>query len=120
MKGVLAVSATKITDSMAIAAAKAIAGYAEGQGLSRTHIIPTMLDTDMVPLVASEVAAVAMSEGIARHPIDKETVKSLVMSDIQRTVAISESLMRSGLIEDLPEEIVRKVVDAVSKDCSCF
>ena len=120
LKGVLAVSATKITDSMAIAAARAIAGYAEGKGLLRTHIIPTMLDTDMVPLVASEVAAAAMSEGIARHPIDKETVKSLVMSDIQRTVAISESLMRSGLIEDLPEEIVRKVVDAVSKDCSCF
>ena len=107
LKGVLVVSASKITDSMAIAAAHAIAGYAEKKGLSLQYIIPTMLDTDMVPLVASEVAAAAVSEGIARNPITKNEVKTLVANDIEYSIELSQQLSESGLVKDISDDFVK-------------
>ncbi|MBQ7489716.1 MAG: NADP-dependent malic enzyme [Bacteroidales bacterium] len=116
LKGVLVVSASKITDSMAIAAAHAIAGYAEKKGLSPQYIIPTMLDTDMVPLVASEVAAAAVSEGIARNPITKNEVKTLVANDIEYSIELSQQLSESGLVKDISDDFVKKIVDSVAAE----
>ena len=101
---------------MAIAAAHAIAGYAEKKGLSPQYIIPTMLDTDMVPFVASEVAAAAVSEGIARNPITKNEVKTLVANDIEYSIELSQQLSESGLVKDISDDFVKKIVDSVAAE----
>ena len=113
LKGVLAVAASKITDNMTIVAAEAIAEYAEKQGLSEEHIIPTMLDSDMVPCVAAAVAAAAVKEGIARNPLSFSDVKSLVAKDIERANMTASLLVKEGLVDDMPQEVVKKIADEI-------
>ncbi|MEM4064577.1 MAG: NADP-dependent malic enzyme [Candidatus Micrarchaeaceae archaeon] len=64
-RGVLDVGARRITDTMAIAAAKELAKYAEEKGLSDTYIIPKMDEREAFCRVAAGVGVQACSEGIA-------------------------------------------------------
>jgi malate dehydrogenase (oxaloacetate-decarboxylating) len=51
LKGALMVRARKITDRMAIAAAQALADFAEKRGLTPGYIIPTMDETAVFRLL---------------------------------------------------------------------
>ena len=66
LKGTLLVSARKITDEMAVCAAHAIADFAERQGITTEHIMPTMMDSDLFPEVAAAVGECAVRAGLAR------------------------------------------------------
>ena len=63
-RGALDAKATKITQSMKMAAALALSGYVKN--LSPTNIIPSALDRKVVKVVARAVAAAAVKDGVIR------------------------------------------------------
>jgi malate dehydrogenase (oxaloacetate-decarboxylating) len=112
LKGALLVRAKKITDAMAIAAAKTIAGFAERQGLSPDHIMPRMTDQAVFAETAAAVARQAEADGVARRPMPPDRVLARAGKDIADAHAALEMLMTSGLIPPPPEAMIRRCLDA--------
>ena len=67
-RGAIDVRATDINDAMKIAAAHAI------EKLSPDYIIPSATDPDVAPAVAAATARAAIESGIARNPVDPQSV----------------------------------------------
>ena len=66
-KGALAVMATDITESMKMAAAKAIAGVVKPEQLNAQYILPQAFDPEVVQAVADAVAEDAKAHGLNRQ-----------------------------------------------------
>lgn len=113
LKGTLLVSASKITDSMAICAAHAIAQFAEKRGITPDNIIPNMLEENLFSHVAADVAMQAIKEGVARKNKTWEEVYQEVKKDIYTTHNITQLLQANNLIELFPEEIIEKIAKKV-------
>jgi malate dehydrogenase (oxaloacetate-decarboxylating) len=64
-RGALDVRATRITESMQTAAARAIAGIVGDDELREDYIIPSVFNRDVAPAVADAVAAEARASGTA-------------------------------------------------------
>jgi malate dehydrogenase (oxaloacetate-decarboxylating) len=65
-RGALDARATRVTDSMKLAAADAIAGVVVSDGLRPDAIVPSALDPRVAPAVAEAVAAAAVRDGVVR------------------------------------------------------
>ena len=65
-KGALAVMATDITESMKMAAAKAIASVVKPEQLTAQYILPQAFDPEVVQAVADAVAEDAKAHGLNR------------------------------------------------------
>ena len=65
-RGALDVGATQITENMKVAAAHAIASAVSPEELSPTHIIPSVFDHRIAPLVAAAAAEAAVRDGVIR------------------------------------------------------
>ncbi|MCQ2284437.1 MAG: NADP-dependent malic enzyme [Bacteroidales bacterium] len=113
LKGTLLVSASKITDSMAICAAHSIADYAERQGISADHIMPTMMDSDLFPTVAADVAMQAIKDGVARKTRTWQEVRDIAAKDIAETHQLVQYFQNEGFIREFPEEEIRNIVRTV-------
>lgn len=116
LKGTLLVSASKITDSMAICAAHSIADYAERQGITSERIMPTMMDTDMFPIVAADVAMQAIKDGVARKERTWEEVRDIATKDIDETHRLVEYFEKEGFISEFPAEEIRNIVKTVCEE----
>jgi len=81
-RGTLDVRATSITDDMCIAAAYAIAHYAEEQGLSETAIIPRMEEQEMYVREAVAVGTKAIEQGVAERRLSAEELEAEVRKKI--------------------------------------
>jgi malate dehydrogenase (oxaloacetate-decarboxylating) len=112
LKGALLVRARKITDAMAIAAARTIAAFAERQGLSPDRIMPRMTDSDVFAETAAAVARQAREEGVARRDLPPEQVVACARQDIDEANRALELLMTSGLIPPPPETMIQRSFDA--------
>ena len=112
LKGALLVRAKKITDAMAIAAARTLAGFAERQGLSPDRIMPLMTDEAVFSETAGEVARQAAADGVARRALSPDQVRETARKGIAEAHAALELLMTSGLIPPPPEEMIRRCLDA--------
>lgn len=66
-RGVLDCRASKITESMKLAAAKAIASVVTEEELSEQYIIPSVFHADVVKKVRHAVSAAAYEAGVARR-----------------------------------------------------
>ena len=64
-RGALDVSATSITESMKLAAARAIAEVV-GESVRPDYVVPSVFDPRVGPLVAEYVAAAAVADGVCR------------------------------------------------------
>lgn len=73
-RGAIDVRATDINDAMKIAAAEAIASIVKDDELKPEYIIPNALNPEVAPAVAAATAKAAIESGIARNPIDPQTV----------------------------------------------
>ncbi|WP_372808552.1 NADP-dependent malic enzyme, partial [Pontiella sp.] len=93
LKGALLVKARKITDTMAIAAAYAIAGVAEKKGLSPDYIAPLMNETETFPAVAKAVALQAIEDGVARHEMTGDEVYAQAKREIDEARALTHHLI---------------------------
>ena len=94
-RGALDVHAKKITTSMKLAAATALAEAARKPASEATkalypgedltfgpkYLIPKPFDRDLLPIVASAVAAAAIREGVARTPIDLEAYRAALAAE---------------------------------------
>jgi malate dehydrogenase (oxaloacetate-decarboxylating) len=69
-RGALQVRATTITDSMKLAAARAIAATISDQAISADYIIPSVFNRDVASSVAEAVAVTAHEAGVARRAIE--------------------------------------------------
>ncbi len=114
LKGALTVSASKITDAMAIVAAESIAAFAEQreQGITPDNIVPTMEDIDLFPNVAADVAVQAEKDGVARNIKSRQEVYDIAKKDIQDTQKLYEMMQGNGLIAPPPAEMLDDAIKA--------
>jgi len=68
-RGALDCRASRITDSMKLAAAKAIAAIITDAERGPEYVVPSVFDTRVVDAVASAVAAAAAEDGVARRQL---------------------------------------------------
>ncbi len=104
-RGALDVRSTTITDEMCIAAAYAIASYAEERGINEDNIVPTMEEWDVYVREAVAVGMKAVEQGVALlRPTRKELTKrsEKIIRDSRATI---DTLMKSGLIPPPPEGV---------------
>jgi malate dehydrogenase (oxaloacetate-decarboxylating) len=101
-RGTLDVKARTITDEMCIAAAYELAKFAEEQGLTDEHIVPTMADTEVFVREAVAVGMKAVEQGVARENLTREELtkrSGKMIRDARQTV---ETLMKTGMIPSAP------------------
>jgi malate dehydrogenase (oxaloacetate-decarboxylating) len=116
LKGALTVMATKITDNMAISAAKAIALAAKDRGITPNSIVPLMSEWEVFPRVATAVAMQAIKDNVARKKISEAEVFKIVEKDIKQSRELIHHLMSSGHIIPPPRELIEKALNfAVDK-----
>jgi malate dehydrogenase (oxaloacetate-decarboxylating) len=120
LKGALMVRAHKITDEMAIAAAHAVANYAnEKKGINPDYIMPTMQETEVFAVEAADVAMQAIKDGVARVELTWDEVYNTTLADIEEARAQIDLLQRNGFIKEpdvrMLEEARDKAVAAVRK-----
>jgi len=113
LKGALLARASKINDNMAIAAAHAIADFAEDSGLRPERIVPSIEEWELFPKVAAAVAGQAVSDGVARSSLTKEEVYLKARQDISEARAVIHGLMEHGFIKKPPMELLEKALERV-------
>jgi len=111
LKGALLVRATKISDSMAIAAARALAEYAEKRGINPDNIIATMEEPGVFPFVAAAVAMQAIKEGLARIEMTHEEVFKKAQEDIENSRNITDMMQEKNIIKTPPQEMLQDVFE---------
>ena len=102
-RGALDVRAKTITDKMVIDAAKELAAFAKERGLSKNYIIPTMVQWEVYPRVATAVSQSAVREGQARRKLSRKDSFRMAMDMIEHSRKVMSSLRKSGIIRDPPE-----------------
>ncbi len=110
LKGALLVKARKITDSMAVAAARSLANFAGRNGFNPDYIIPTMDEADVFPEEAADVAMQAIKDGVARRTITREQAVEEARAQIMEARKLVHTLMDDGFIKEPPEEMIREAV----------
>jgi malate dehydrogenase (oxaloacetate-decarboxylating) len=103
-RGTLDVRASTITDTMCIAASKALAEMAENKGLTEDHILPTMDEWEVYPRVAAAIASKAVEEGIAKKPLTYEEELKNAETIIRRSRNMTQRLMAEGFIPEAEDE----------------
>ncbi len=105
-RGIFTVRAKKITDEMCIAAAKALAAYAERKGINEEYIIPKMTESDVFPEVATAVALKAIEMGLAKLEMSEEEIHESAKEMITATQEKIKTLQELGFINPPPAERV--------------
>lgn len=107
LKGALMVRAKKISDNMVLKAAHALADYAEQNNLSPEHIIPTMEDINVFPIIAAEVGIAAIEESLARKILSKDELQKWANDDITQTQKLINFMMSNDFISPPPDKILQ-------------
>lgn len=97
-RGALSAWASSITDSMCLAAARALADYVEERGASEDYIIPSMMEEEAYIREAVAVARKAFEEGVARRRESLKTVEEEIRELIKRPKKILRRLVEAGLV----------------------
>lgn len=100
LKGALMVRARKVTDEMAIAAAKSLANYAEARGIDPNNIVPTMDEAAVFPTESADVAMQAINDGVARKIITREEAFEWAKRDIEYSRTMAKTLIDEGYIKE--------------------
>lgn len=112
LKGALLVRARKITDNMAIAAAKAIARFSEERGISPENITARMDEPEVFPIEAADVARQAIQDGVARIQLTWQQVYDLAKVDIENARHSTEILLSNGAIQPPPNSDIQIALEA--------
>ncbi|MDX1431194.1 MAG: NADP-dependent malic enzyme [Gammaproteobacteria bacterium] len=101
-RGVLDVRARGITDAMALAAARALAAYAEARGIREDDILPRMDEWEVHARVAVATGLAAQTCGMARLRLSERELGEAARSVMENARAATAVLMREGLIAPPP------------------
>ena len=105
MRGVLDVRSRAIPDEAIVVAAQELAKYTRDEGtLSDEHILPTMMDLEIYPIVASAVGEKCVKMGLARKTLRRSQIEETARRVIERSRKMVLSLQESHLIEPLPRD----------------
>ena len=100
IRGVFDVRSRSIPDEVIIVAANELANYARKEGtLSEQHILPTMMDWEIYPLVASAVGEKCVELGIARLHMTRKQIRERARHIIEKSKKMIGSVQKSNLIE---------------------
>ena len=110
LKGAMLCRAKTITDTMALAASKAIAKRAQDLGLKPNFILPLMQDKELYPLTAKAVAAQAIKEKLNQIKIPPAEIYEIVKQDILQNKRETEILTKKGCITALPHQLIDKAL----------
>ncbi len=110
LKGTLLVQSHQISDGMAIAAAHAIADFAQKRGIHPDNIIPKMTESEVFPMVAAEVAMQAIKEGHARIVSSREDIYRQAKYDIEEAQALVHLLMEQNIIKQVEPAVLESVL----------
>lgn len=102
-RGVLDVRARTITDEMALAAAYALAHFAENRGLTAECILPRMDEWEAFPQIAVATALKAQEQGIAQLTKSREVLYESASQIMQQARAVTELLTLTGYIYPMPQ-----------------
>lgn len=103
-RGTLDVRASTITDEMCIAAATALAEFAEkNRGISDDYLIPTMDEWEVFPYEAAAVGMKAIEQGIAKLKFTRQELLDMASKRIRHSREGIELLMKEGLIPPAPK-----------------
>jgi malate dehydrogenase (oxaloacetate-decarboxylating) len=94
-RGVLDIRARRITDGMALAAARELAAIRVEAGLDEHHILPALDDATVAPRVAAAAAAAAVAEGTAEGPFEREAFIARARDTIADVRAAVARLLRT-------------------------
>ena len=97
-RGVLDVRATTITDEMCIAAAEALAQYAEERGITEDNIIAKMDEPEAFVREAVAVGMKAQEQGVARLKLSADELREKAEAIISSAQAQAKALVENGLI----------------------
>jgi malate dehydrogenase (oxaloacetate-decarboxylating) len=97
-RGVLDVRARAVTDDMAIAAARGLAGCADESLLDRGHILPMLDDVHVAPQVAVAAAMKAQEQGVARIRRTRADLLTSATATIRAARETSAAIARSSAI----------------------
>lgn len=109
LKGALIVRTRKVTDEMAIEAARSIARSAEKRGLDPDYIVPTM-EEDIYPTLATDVAMEAIRNGVARKDLSAEKIFDQAEESIKESRALIDHLNKQHYIKEPPEDLIEKAL----------
>ncbi|WP_290596895.1 MULTISPECIES: NAD(P)-dependent malic enzyme [unclassified Archaeoglobus] len=101
-RGALTVRANRITDDMCLAAAHALADFAEKNGLCEDYIIPKMTEKEVFPEVATAVGVKAVELGLAKVNMREEEIYELAELMISATQRKIKKLYELGFIREPP------------------
>ena len=101
-RGVLDVRAHSISDEMAMAAARALAEFAEERGIDEENILPRMDEWDVHPRIAAAVGGKAQAEGIAGLERSETLLYEEARLAIRNARDATAALMREQIIPDPP------------------
>ncbi|MGA2874566.1 MAG: NADP-dependent malic enzyme [Nitrososphaerales archaeon] len=100
IRGVFDVRSKAIPDDVIVVAAQELARYTEKEGtLTEQHILPTMMDWEIYPLVASAVGEKCVSMGIARLKMTRKQIHNRAQEVIQKSKSMINSVQKSNYIE---------------------
>ncbi|MDI6869415.1 MAG: NADP-dependent malic enzyme [Coprothermobacterota bacterium] len=116
LKGALLVRARKVTDNMAIAAARSLADFAEKRGINPDNITATMEEPGVFPNEAADVAQQAVKDGVARILMTREEAYRRAKEDIDYARSLTELLIRESFIKTIPQELLNKVLQATIEE----
>jgi malate dehydrogenase (oxaloacetate-decarboxylating) len=102
-RGALDVRAKTITDTMVIEAATELASFAREKGIGSEYILPTMVQWEVYPRVATKVGQAAVREGVARRRLSAKESMQAAMASIERSRKVMSALRDGGVIADPPE-----------------
>lgn len=103
-RGILDARARAVPDELIVVAARELARHARDRGLSPTHILPTMEETDFFPHVAAATAEAAVRLGLARRKLTREEFFERARTLMQRAVDLTTTLRQAGLTTPMPDE----------------
>jgi malate dehydrogenase (oxaloacetate-decarboxylating) len=116
LKGALLVRARKVTDNMAIAAARSLADFAEKRGINPDNITATMEEPGVFPNEAADVAQQAVKDGVARVQMTREEAYRKAKEDIDYARSLTDLLVRESFIQTIPQELLDKVLQATIEE----
>ena len=101
-RGVLDVRARKITDGMALAAARELAAFARERGLRDDAILPAMDEWQVYPRVAAATAMAAQDEGLTETKRTRASLLEEATSKIEAARELAVKLVEEGVIAPPP------------------
>lgn len=118
LKGALLARARKVTDNMAIAAARSLAYFAEKRGINPDNIIATMEEPGVFPNEAADVAQQAIKDGVSRVEMTWEEAYGKAKEDIDYSRNLTELLIKESFIKTIPSELLEKVLQKTIEEVS--